>query len=305
MIAVGNASAPRWFGERLSELDDYLSRIVAFGATATEFALHHGAADERIGRVHLLEPQWRPAANKAREHGLRLNFHASLAPQFSLRLWTVERFRMQERYRRVIAFAEEWARESGESPVLVVHAANARESPMETNARATLDFLRWGLEESSARGGSLRFAIELRHEQKGDQPRFDVDRQLLRRFVEQLGEGRVGVCWDIANDLRRFLDQRLRPEAPDAAFLRAVSHVHTHAAGRNGSLHHPFRSPAQPEVAWLGKLERSGYSGAVTMEIRYRHALEAGDPMMVLGASYATVLAALQSGRRGIGRAIA
>src|SRR5690606_30100458 len=119
-----------------------------------------------------------------------------LAPAFSLRRWQKESRRVQAQYRPLLTFGERVSSQIGSQVVLVIHAANAIEALPELNARATSEFLEWALEESGARGGGLRFAVELRHDPQQHATRFDADRGMLRRFVEQFETDRVGICWD-------------------------------------------------------------------------------------------------------------
>jgi hypothetical protein len=286
VIRLGNASAPRWYGERLRNLDGYIDGLVSFGATSTELILHHGPSDEGNRRVAIQESHWQSVSEKFWQRGLHCDFHASLAPAFSLRRWERESRRVQAQYRPLLRFGEQVAIRAGTPILLVIHAANAIEIPSERNARSTAEFLAWALEESGQLGGGLRFALELRHDPDRSTNRFDTDRGLLRRFVQQFETERVGICWDIGNDLQQSVWKGIGPEPPESGFLRQVVHVHAHARGPAGDLHYPLLSAREPASTWLALLPAAGYSGSVTMEIRYRHAAARGDPMDTLGKSY-------------------
>jgi sugar phosphate isomerase/epimerase len=294
MIRLGNASAPRWYGEKLEQLGDYIDRLVGFGATSTELILHHGPSDERNARVHIQQHQWQDVVNRFQSRGLHCDLHASLAPAFSLRRWQKESRRLHSQYRPLLEFGERLSNQTGSAVVLVIHAANAIEMPPELNARATSEFLEWALEESGSRGGGLRFAVELRHDPKHYATRFDVDRGMLRRFVEQFDSDRVGICWDIGNDLQQAIWKGIPPELPGGEFLGQVIHVHTHGRGPGGDLHFPLLSPRETAAAWLGLLPGAAYAGSVTLEIRFRLAAARGEPMEVLGTSYQVAREQLQ-----------
>jgi sugar phosphate isomerase/epimerase len=286
MIRLGNASAPRWYGEKLELLDGYIDRLVEFGATSSELILHHGPSDERNARVHIQQHQWQDIVDRFRSRGLHCDLHASLAPAFSLRRWQKESRRLQSQYRPLLKFGERVSSQTGTPVVLVIHAANALEMPAEFNARATAEFLEWALEDSGAQGGGLRFGIELRHDPKHYATRFDADRSMLRRFVEQFDSDRVGVCWDIGNDLQQAVWKGVLPEPPGSGFLGQVIHVHAHGRGPGGDLHYPLLSPRETAADWLSLLPDAAYAGSVTLEIRFRLAAARGDPMDVLGKSY-------------------
>jgi sugar phosphate isomerase/epimerase len=295
VIRLGNASAPRWYREELGNLDAYIERLVEFGATSTELILHHGPSDERNSRVAIQEHDWQPIVDRFLRRGLHCDFHASLAPAFSLRRWQREPRRLQSQYSRLLRFGEHVSDLSGAPVVLVIHAANAREHLPEVNARATANFLAWAVEESNALGGGMRFALELRHDPDAIATRFDVDRSMLRRLVAQFESDRVGICWDVGNDLQQATWVHATPEPPDSGFLAQVIHVHAHGQRPGGNMHYPILSPDEPVARWLGLLPGEGYSGSVTMEIRYRHAATIGDPLEILGRTYQIVRGRLET----------
>ena len=286
LIRLGNASAPRWYGSKLENLDGYIESLVGFGATSTELVLHHGPSDERNASVHVQQPDWQATVDRLLSHGLHCDLHASLAPSFSLRRWQLESRRLQALYRPLLRFGERVAAQSGSPIVVVIHAANAFEVPADINARATTEFLEWALEESGARDGGLRLAIELRHDPEKHAARFDADRAMLRRFVEQFDSDRIGICWDIGNDLQQAKWKDMAPVPPGSGFLAQVIHVHAHGQGPGGDMHYPMLSSREPAAQWLGLLPGAGYSGSVTLEIRYRLAAARGNPIEILGKSF-------------------
>jgi len=109
---------------------------------------------------------------------------------------------------------------------------------------------------------------------------------MLRRFVEQFDSDRIGICWDIGNDLQQAKWKDLAPVPPGSGFLARVIHVHAHGQGPGGDMHYPMLSPREPAAEWLGLLAAAGYSGSVTLEIRYRLAGSRGNPMEILGKSF-------------------
>lgn len=295
MIRLGNASAPRWFGDKVDHLDGYIDHLVGFGATSTELALHHGPSDERNTRVHVQQHDWQAVVDRFVARGLHCDLHASLAPAFSLRRWQQESRRLQSQYRPLVTFGERVASQTGSPTVMVIHAANDFEVPAESNARATTEFLEWALAESGAYGGGLRFAIELRHDPDKHVTRFDADREMLRRFVEQFDTDRVGICWDIGNDLQQAKWKNTAPTTPGSGFFAQVIHVHAHSQGPGGDMHFPLLSPLEPAAKWLGLLPGEHYSGSVTLEIRYRLAASRGNPIEILGRSFQVAREQLQN----------
>jgi sugar phosphate isomerase/epimerase len=298
VIRLGNASAPVWYGGRIENLDAYIDQLASFEATSTELVLHHGTSDERNARVHIQEHAWEATSERFLAHGFHCDLHASLAPAFSLRRWHRETRRVQALYRSLLKFSERLASRMGSPAILVIHAANAQEIPAEQNALATSQFLDWALEESRAYGSGSRLAIELRHDPDHQSTRFDADRELLRRFVQQFASDEVGICWDIGNDLMQASVLGMAAIPPGKLFLDHVIHVHVHGQSRNGDLHFPMVSTREPAAQWLTILPQAGYAGSVTLEIRHRLAASRGHPMEILGKSYQVARAHLQDGAR-------
>ncbi len=286
MIRLGNASAPKWFGLRAANVDAYVDQLISFGASSTELVLHHGPSDERNERVHIQEHDWDTVASAFQARNLHCNLHASLAPAFSLRRWAFEPRRLQAVYRPLLRFGAELVQRYGTSRVLVLHAANAKEKATEQNAQATAEFLEWALEESTALGGGLHCSIELRHDGELTRERFDTDRAMLKRFVASVGDERVGICWDIGNDLQQSMLYKVAAFPPDHSFFSVVNHVHAHGRSAYGDMHNPLGPTDVNVIQYLEALAAANYSGSVTLEIRYRLAAAQGNPMEVLGRSY-------------------
>ncbi|CAN5762002.1 hypothetical protein BH23CHL5_BH23CHL5_12630 [soil metagenome] len=293
MIQLGNASAPKWFGLRVDRVDAYVDQLISFGASSTELVLHHGPSDERNERVHVQEHDWATITSTFQARNLHCNLHASLAPAFSLRRWAFEPKRLQAVYRPLLRFGAELAQRHGTTRVLVVHAANAKEKTTEQNAQATSEFLDWALEESTALGGGLNYSIELRHDGEVTRERFDTDRAMLKRFVASVGDQRVGICWDIGNDLQQSLLNKVAPAPPGASFFPLVNHVHVHGRSAFGDMHNPIGPTDVSVNRYLESLAAANYSGSVTLEIRYRLAAAQGQPMAILGRSYRLAAEAL------------
>jgi sugar phosphate isomerase/epimerase len=69
--------------------------------------------------------------------------------------------------------------------------------------------------------------------------------------------------------------------------LRYINHVHLHDRHPGGGgLHAPLGMTGLPWRRAIGCLQNAGWNGAITLEIRYRYALELGQPWDVLAASF-------------------
>lgn len=280
-VRIGNAGAPRWYDLSPTRLDAYLGRLVEWGATSGEVVLHHGPADERIARVHVLNDDWLPVFEQYRRHGLICHVHAPLHPRFKLDRWASERAALQAEWAPVLDALAEFGERQSEPPVLVVHGASRHRA-------ASGDFLAWVLREMERRGSAGRIAVELRRPLTAHDTGFDRSREAISTFVAELGLRQVGVCWDIGHDWEGSVQHGASFEPPNSRFLEQVSHVHLHdAGGELNDVHYPLQSERidwRPQVA---RLLAEGYRGAISLEVRYRFAQSMGEPWDVLGGSYA------------------
>jgi sugar phosphate isomerase/epimerase len=283
-VRIGNAAAPRWFDCSLDRLDEYIVFLQACGATSTELVLHHGPADDWIARGHVLEADWFPVIGRFQDAGIVCHVHAPLHPRFGFDRWTNDPLLSASEWRPLLRVLVQLAERQREPTTLVVHAAS---SNSDEGTRATVEALHWLLAELGGLSENVRIGIELRRPASPDDARIDRSRESLVAFVARQRDKRVGICWDIANDWQSATMRALPLTVPDSSFLRLVNHVHLHDAGAPDEVvHHPLSLERVPWRPMLGALIGQGFAGAVTMEIRYRHALDRGKPWPVLADSY-------------------
>lgn len=292
VIRIGNAASPRWYDLSLSRLEEYIECLAAWGATSAELVLHAGDADEQTARVHVLEDDWFPVFERFRAREIVCHAHAPLHPRFNPERWRNDPGGLQVDWAPVLDAVAEFSQRQGQPAVLVLHGA-AGESA--SSREATASFLAWADAELERRASETALAIELRRPRHSGDAAFDRSRASLTSFLEWLGIERVGACWDLAHDWEaRHVVEEWTAE-PEADFLRLVNHVHLHDAGDDGSVHHPLRSGKIDWQAPLAALIQSGYDGAITLEVRYRHARSIGDPWTVLSNNYAQVQSFLRA----------
>jgi len=283
-VRIGNAAAPRWFDCSLDRLDAYIAFLQACGATSTELVLHHGPADDWIARVHVLEADWFPVIQRFQDAGIDCHVHAPLHPRFGFDRWTNDPFLFASEWRPLLRVLVQLAERQREPTTLVVHAAS---SNSDEGTRATVEALHWLLAELGGLSENVRIGIELRRPASTDDARIDRSRESLVEFVARQRDKRVGICWDIANDWQSAAIRAVPLTVPDASFLRLVNHVHLHDAGASDdAVHHPLNLERVPWRPMVEALIGQGFADAVTMEIRYRHALDQGDPWLVMADSY-------------------
>jgi sugar phosphate isomerase/epimerase len=104
----------------------------------------------------------------------------------------------------------------------------------------------------------------------------------MTEYLAKLDLRIVGICWDVANYFGGGLDKAM----PTPAEVQSINHVHVHDRHPGGAgFHAPLGSDG---ILWrqaIQHLRTAGWSGAITLEIRYRYALERADPWSVLADS--------------------
>jgi sugar phosphate isomerase/epimerase len=292
---LGNSSAPRWYDDDLDRLDEYVAHVAACGATATEVVLHHGPADERTARVHVLEAEWEPVLRRYRDAELHVVCHASLAPEFSLSRWRKHRADLQVRFRQILAPVRALAADQGET-VLVLHGAADAAASFAENERATIEFLGWAVEEVHGWNDPVFLAVELRATKPDRPTAAAASRSSALSIVSAVGSPRVGLCWDIAHDRENAGVEPGWELVPPEEFLARVVHIHVHDIGPSGEAHYPLvTGRVRLEEAIAGLLSRGFAVPAVTLELRWRHAERLGHPWDVLRDSYATASGELET----------
>lgn len=282
MIRFGPAGAPRWFNQNLALLEHYLDLIAEEGGSAIEFVVLPDPGTEELGRVHLLGPIAPTAIDRAQARGLMVNLHAPLTPAFRVAEWARDRDSYRNRFLPIIDLLRVTEVGQAEPPVFVIHAAAGR--PDQTS-----NYLEWLAETLSGAHLAARIAVELRGPGSGDFHEFDRSLATLSAFVDGIGDDRIGICWDVAHDWEHGGD--IAELGPDLA--RHINHVHVHDNRPTGEVHAPLGSGSVPWRDALRQLNDAGWSGSVTLEIRYRYACELGDPWDILRASLQAARAVL------------
>lgn len=278
-VRIGNAGAPRWYDLSQRRLDDYIEQLIAWGATSTELVLHHGEADERVARVHVLADDWDRVFARYLAHGIVCHVHAPLHPRFKLDRWRSDRAALQAEWTPILDAVADFSERQGEESILVIHGAGVRDT--------TSHFLEWAARELIARGSGGLISLELRRPRVATDDGFDRNRGAIEAFVRGLGNERVGICWDIGHDWEAHTLHRETMHAPGDEFTKLVNHVHLHDAGvESDDVHFPLQSGRIHWTEPLGHLLHSGYRGAITLEVRYRFAQSMGEPWSVLGGTY-------------------
>jgi sugar phosphate isomerase/epimerase len=299
MITLGSAASPRWFGMSAAGLDEFVPLLASWGATSTELVLHHGPHDERIARVHILESDWRAVGDRFLAEGITCHVHAPLDPRFSLRRWRSDRRSIERGYSPVLQEAARLAERQAAPCVVVVHGAADPGVTDADNRKATAEFLTWAADRCDRDWPGVRLAVELRRSLGGGQPQWDADRTSIVDLVGACDSERVGICWDCGHDWENRDVERDWSPVPPERFLRHIMHVHVHDAGPDGAVHYPLTTGRVPIPSQVDALRRHEYRGAVTMEIRYRHAAACGDPLDMLRRSYERLTRLIGSQVRG------
>ena len=146
----------------------------------------------------------------------------------------------------------------------------------------TSSFLAWLALALRGHRSDARIAIESRLRTEPGDVRFDRRLSSLASFIGGLNQSNVGICWDVANHFGSANHERL----PTPEVLSRIDHVHLHDRhSGGGGFHAPLSADGLPWRQAIRHLRTAGWSGTVTLEIRYRYALEQGDPWRVLGDS--------------------
>ncbi len=297
---LGNAAAPRWWDLDPRRLASFLGWIVDSGATAVEFVLHAGPADERTRRVHLLEEDWTAAFRAARAAGLQIHLHASLDPRFVIADPAIDSGQIRSTYRPLLDAAIALGEHQDQPVALTIHACTSNTGNGNGNCtEPALRFLDWAVGGIADATGNARICVELRTARNAADVWPDRSRNGLLGLVEPFDQRYAGLCWDVAHD---WENDRLHSRStidPDPVFLARVVHVHIHDAAPDGSVHYPMGEGRVPWQRQLANLAGIDYTGSVIMEIRYRYAHAVGEPWQVLRDSYraaGTQLAQLAAG---------
>jgi len=287
-VLLGNSGAPRWYQGGPERLTAYLERLRTWGATATEVVLHHGPADERTARVHLLDPDWERVLRCYRDAGIAVQVHVSLDPRFATQRWLDEPEDLAREYEPILGVVRDLAAEQGRA-VLVLHGANDPARGYEENRRATIGLLGWLAEAAERMPGEVLVGLEL-GAVKPDRPAATArSRADVLALVQAVDSPRVGICWDLAHDCENAAHEPGWEPVPGSEFLDRVVHVHVHDLGDDGASHYPPVLGRVPIAEQLGALAARGPLPSIIMEVRWRCAARLGEPWELLGESYRRV----------------
>jgi hypothetical protein len=289
-MLLGNAAAPRWYELNDARLGQYLGFLTSVGATSTELVLHHGEMDARGRRVHLLEPDWIPISKRFQNAGFACQLHVSLDPRFALARWETDRAGLQVDHRAIIAAAIAIGERQSSPVAFVVHATSSSLDRTRDGITEAKGYLEWAGGLLAGAEANVILCPELRPARDRADRRWDRSRASIASVVGSLAHPKIGICWDLGHDWENRDKEDGWSPTPSDAFLKWVRHVHLHDAGANGALHHPLGSNRVPWAEQLRLLSGRGYDRALTMEIRYRYALAAGEPWTVLASSYRRAL---------------
>ena len=147
----------------------------------------------------------------------------------------------------------------GHAPaVIVVHGARSPSRPQPALREDTAAFLQWLL----ARYPGLRPALENLAPAAGV-TKIGSDRASLLGIVAEIGDPRLGICWDVGHDLKAG-----QAGPPPGAWLAAVRHVHIHDLDERGVDHYPLLYGRVEPRSCLRPLIGAGYAGIVTLELK-------------------------------------
>lgn len=285
MTLLGCSGAPRWYQGDEGQLGRYVGLLQQSGATSIEVVLHHGPADDRTARVHLLEQDWDRVLGAYHQAGLAVQVHVSLDPRFATQRWLRESDALQAEYQPILNVVRSLTQEQGRVVIIVHSAGNPTMSEAE-NRQATVGLLRWLLDQTDADEGEVVIAIELRAAVTG-WPALGRSRRSILELVEEIGSSRAGICWDLAHDLENSRGESGWTIDPDHAFLQRVVHVHAHDIDNLWEPHYPLVLGRVPVAEQLTALEASrGEIPSITMEVRWRCAERLGEPWDLLAASF-------------------
>ncbi len=245
-IDLGFGFHPKWVGE--GAIEGFLGPLRDAGLTTLEFTLHP-EGDEW--------PPMQALAVACVAAGYPCSFHAPYQGRANPAGFAGDRrAELCAFYAPALVLAERLAGVGGASPALVIHGAHGITSLAEL-AEDTRQFLAWILEQTRR----CRPMLELLPPKPGFRRLGETHEQVLA-MVRQIGDPRLGVCWDLGHDVLQGYTA-----LPPADFLAAVRHVHIHDLNDAGEDHFPLIYGHVPWQADLRALQAVGFAGAVVLEI--------------------------------------
>ena len=286
---LGNSGSPRWYTGEGRSFESYLDYLVACGATSAEMVLHHGPFDERTARVHVIEPVWLETVRGYQSRGIDVQVHVSLDQRFATSRWFHDRAGLKAEFEPIIGLVNTIL-ENQDRVVLVLHGSSDPDLSLAQNEDGTVGLLDWLAERFDPIAPAALVGLEL-GAAKPDRPSAAArSRSSVESVVERVGHVTVGICWDLAHDRENgFRDSRWTPD-PGEEFLSKVFHIHLHDLGHDGQSHYPLVLGTVPFKEQFEDLQNTAGVPSVTMEVRWRCALQLGEPWEMLARSYQHVL---------------
>jgi len=235
---------PKWLGGRTA--GEFLLPLRELGVSVLEFTLDISSPDW---------PEVSSLIGECRRLGFLLTFHAPYKGPYNPAGFSgAKRGEVERLYRPAIEYAARIADEDGPLTI-VVHGAEG-DRPRGELRRDTSAFLTWILEEFP----NLCPSIELLVREESVNKIGDNKAELVE-IVSGLGSPRAGICWDLGHNARNGS----KPAPP--GFIRLVRHVHVHDISPDGVDHSPLIFGNVPYEKHLRELVRTGYEGAVILEV--------------------------------------
>jgi len=249
-VLIGFSMHPRWLTG--STLDAFLDPLYERGLRSLEFEL-----DSHLKGWEEFEP----LMEGCKKRGMEICFHAPYRPPFSLSGFQKgRREEIIEASSPMWSLANEWAERNEHRTEIVFHGASAKHGNIESLREDTKGFILWALQ----RFPNLTIALE-----NPDIARDEVikygggKRSEILALVKEIGDPRLGICWDTGHDVRHGIYQD-----PPREWLEHVCHVHVHELDDQGEDHNPLVYHNVPNEHWLQLLMGTGMKGTITLELK-------------------------------------
>ena len=148
---------------------------------------------------------------------------------------------------------------------------------MAEHQRRTVSALQRLVDSIAKESLPLQLALEL-NRAKGKVDPSTTYRGVLD-MCEQVGDSRVGICWDLGHTQSNVLRGVCPPDPPEE-FLRRVVHAHIHDIGPDGGTHWPLIFGNVPLARYVEGLKGVGYDGCCVLELsplRFSDRLDVGE----------------------------
>lgn len=249
-VLIGFSMHPRWLTG--STLDSFLNPLREHGLRSLEFEVDSHLKDWR---------KFEPLMEECKKQGMEICFHAPYRPPFSLSGFQKDR---REEIIKTSApmwsLANAWAEKNEHQTEMVIHGASAKNGDAEALRNDTRGFIIWALENFP----NLTIALENPDIARNDFTKFGGGkRNEILALVKEIGDPRLGICWDTGHDVRHGIHHD-----PPREWLEHVCHVHVHELDDHGDDHYPLVYHNVPNEHWLRLLMKSGMTGTITLELK-------------------------------------